>query len=106
MTSHLALPKASDPVSRIEPDRYADTGFSLADTPADLNTRLFQQMMSKSGAERLMIGCQMADTARELVWSGIPKELSPSERRELFLERFYGDPALVEGTERMPQITD
>lgn len=77
-------------VSKIEPDRYADTGFSIADTPPDLNTHLFRKMMEKSGAERIAIACRMNDTARELVWSGIPQDLPPSERRQLFLERFYG----------------
>jgi hypothetical protein len=79
--------------SQIEPDRYADTGFSVADTPAELNEHLFRKMMAKTGAERLIIGCQMADSARELVWSGIPEELSPNERRKVFLNRFYGESA-------------
>jgi hypothetical protein len=78
-------------VSKIEPDRYADTGFSVADTPPELNALLFQQMMRKSGAERLIIGCQMTDSARALVWSGIPNDLSESERRILFFKRFYGE---------------
>ncbi len=77
-------------VSKIEPDRYADTGFSIADTPPELNSFLFQQMMRKSGSERLIIGCQMTDSARQLVWSGIPESLSQNERRTLFLQRFYG----------------
>ena len=77
-------------VSKIEPDRYANTGFSLKDTPADLNDHLFQQMMAKTGAERLAIGCQMADTARQLVAAGIPKETPRDQRRALFLKRFYG----------------
>jgi hypothetical protein len=77
-------------VSKIEPDRYADTGFSVADTPPELNAFLFQQMMRKSGAERLVIGCQMTDCARKLVWSGIPDNLPEPERRSIFLQRFYG----------------
>jgi hypothetical protein len=32
----------------------------------------------------------MNDTARQLVWSGIPQGLSEAERCQLFLERFYG----------------
>ena len=78
-------------VSKIEPDRYADTGFSIADTPPELNAFLFQQMMAKSGVERLAIGCRMTDSARELVWSGIPADLPAQERRTVFLQRFYGD---------------
>ena len=81
-------------VSKIEPDRYADTGFSLADTPQEMNDFLFQQMMAKTGAERLIIGCRMADAARKLVWSGIPAGLPEKERRVHFLHRFYGQEIL------------
>lgn len=77
-------------VSKIEPDRYADTGFSIADTPAELNAHIFRKMLEKSGAERLIIGCGMNDSARQLVWSGIPQDLPESERRKIFLHRFYG----------------
>jgi hypothetical protein len=48
-------------------------------------------MMRKSGAERLEIGCRMNDSARALVWSGIPEDLPEAKRRQIFLERFYGD---------------
>ncbi|MBT8045427.1 MAG: hypothetical protein KJO79_10795 [Verrucomicrobiae bacterium] len=51
---------------------------------------LFRKMMEKTGAECLVITCQMADAARELVWSGISKDLPESERRQTFLKRFYG----------------
>ena len=78
-------------VSKIEPDRYADTGFSIRDTPADLNAHLFRKMQEKSGPERLIIGCRMGDSARQLVWSGIPKNLPDPKRRQLFLHRFYGE---------------
>ena len=47
--------------------RYAETGFSIADTPPELNAHLFREMMRKTGAERLIIGCQVADTARAIV---------------------------------------
>lgn len=77
-------------VSKIEPDRYADTGFSIADTPADLNQHLFDRMMEKSGVERIIIGCRMTDAARELVWSGISKDLPEPKRRQIFLQSFYG----------------
>ena len=46
---------------------------------------------AKSGAERLEIGCRMNDSARALVWSGIPEDLPEAKRRQIFLERFYGD---------------
>ncbi len=77
-------------VSRIEPDRYADTGFSIADTPPDLNVHLIRQMMQKTGPERLITCCAMAVTVRQIVWSGIPQDLSDRKRRQLFIDRCYG----------------
>jgi hypothetical protein len=78
-------------ISKIDPSRYADTGLAIADTPPELNAFLFQQMMRKSGAERLIIGCQMTDAARQLVWSGIPSDLPEMKRRAIFMHRFYGE---------------
>ena len=90
-------------VSNIERDRYADTGFSLADTRSDLNAHLFRQMMAKSGAERLIIGCQMAAAARQLVWSGIPEQLLQIERRSIFLKRDDGEAVTDDTTRRESQ---
>lgn len=79
-------------VSRIEPDRYANTGFSVKDTPTDINDALFHQMMKKSGAERLVMGMEMQATARALVWSSIPNEMPEDDRRREFYSRFFGEP--------------
>jgi len=49
-----------------------------------------RKLLEKSGAERLIIGCNMADSARQLVWSGIPSDIPEQERRQIFLDRFYG----------------
>jgi hypothetical protein len=32
----------------------------------------------------------MTDSARQLVWSGIPTDIPENERRDQFLQRFYG----------------
>lgn len=77
-------------VSKVEPDRYANTGFSIADTPAELNEKLFEQIMSKTGEERLQIGSRMSTSARQLVWSSIPENIPHKDRQQLFLQRFYG----------------
>ncbi|MEM0895333.1 MAG: hypothetical protein AAGJ79_00500 [Verrucomicrobiota bacterium] len=79
-------------VSRVEPERYADTGFGVKDTPPALNARLFEQMMKKTPEERLLMGFDMAATARELVWVGLGGETKdPDIRREFFL-RYHGEP--------------
>ncbi len=74
----------------IEPDRYPDTGFSIKDTPPDLNQMLFERMMAKTGSERMEMGCSMGDSARAIVWSSIPADLPQTVRRRMFFERFYG----------------
>lgn len=78
-------------VTATESDRYPDTVFSVADTPPELNRLLFEKMMTKTGEERLTMGCHMTETARELVWSGIPKDLDENKRQQLFYKRFYGE---------------
>jgi hypothetical protein len=50
-------------------------------------------MMSKTGQERLVMGCSMYDTAKEIVRSAIynsrPRITDAEIKREIFL-RFYG----------------
>jgi hypothetical protein len=53
-------------VSRIEPDRYADTGFAVKDTPPEINARIFAAMMRRTPAERLMMCFDMMATGRAL----------------------------------------
>ena len=77
-------------VSRIDPDRYADTGFAVKDTAPEINAMIFAAMMGKTPGERLIMGFDMMATARELVWSSIGEEGTATERRARFYERFHG----------------
>lgn len=77
-------------VSRIEPDRYADTGFAVKDTAPEINAMIFAAMMRKTPEERLLMGFDMLATAREIVWSGIGPEGTEEDRRRLFFKRLYG----------------
>lgn len=77
-------------VSKVEPDRYANTGFSIKDTPPELNEWLYQEMMKKTGEERFLMGASMSSMARAQVWSQIPADWPETERRREFLRRFYG----------------
>jgi hypothetical protein len=78
-------------VSKIEPDRYADTGFSLADTDPVVNEMLFSLMMRRSPEQRLLMGMDMTTTAKQLVWASISPELPEKHRRAEFYQRFYGE---------------
>ncbi|MFT3990053.1 MAG: hypothetical protein QM680_01465 [Luteolibacter sp.] len=77
-------------VSRIEPDRYADTGFAVKDTAPEINAMIFAAMMRKTPEERLLMGFDMMATAREMVWSGIDAQGTEEERKSRFIQRFYG----------------
>ena len=81
---------STDMVSKIEPDRYADTCFSVKDTPPDVNAALFRRMMNRAAGERLRMGMDMTATAKALVRASLPGHLGESERRIAFVDRFYG----------------
>ena len=78
-------------ISRIEPDRYADTGFAVKDTPPEINTMIFEAMMRKTPEERLLMGLDMMATARQLVWGSLDAHKSTAEKRREFFQRFYGE---------------
>lgn len=77
-------------VSRIDPDRYADTGFAVKDTAPEINAMIFAAMMCKTPEERLLMGFDMMATARELAWSHLPNASTETERRQAFYRRFQG----------------
>ena len=65
----------------------------MNDTHPEMAVRFRNLMMSKTGQERLLMGCSMYDTAKEIVRSSIyndhPGIIEADMRREIFL-RFYG----------------
>lgn len=72
------------------PDRYADTGFSVKDTPPEINAMLFAAMMARTPEERCLMGFDMLATARAMVWASIPADMPENRRRKEFCDRFYG----------------
>lgn len=75
-------------VSRIEPDRYANTGFAVKDTAPEINAMIFAAIMRRTPQERLLMGFDMMATARELAWSGLQGVATEAERRKMFFRRF------------------
>lgn len=65
----------------------------MFDTHPDIAVRFRDLMMSKSGQERLLMGCSMYDTAKQIVRSAIsnsrPGITEEEMKKEIFL-RFYG----------------
>lgn len=65
----------------------------MFDTHPDVAVRFEKMLMSKSGEQRLLMGCSMYDMAKKIVQSAILAQhpaITPQEmKREIFL-RFYG----------------
>jgi len=65
----------------------------MFDTHPDVAIRFRDLMMSKSGQQRLLMGCSMYDTAKKIVRSAIynsrPEITDQEMKTEIFL-RFYG----------------
>jgi hypothetical protein len=65
----------------------------MNNTHPEAAVRFRKLMMSKTGHERLLMGCSMYDTAKEIVRSSIynsrPGITEADVKREIFL-RFYG----------------
>jgi hypothetical protein len=67
----------------------------VKDTPPEINCRLFDAMMRKTPAERMLMSLDMMATARELVISSIQHESgaqSSLEARRLAFQRLHGLP--------------
>ena len=63
----------------------------MNDTTPEIQEKIDYIYRNKPGEEKLLIALSMFETARELVISSLPNNLSEKElRRELFL-RFYGN---------------
>lgn len=65
----------------------------MNDTHPDVANRYRNLIMSKTGLERLLMGCSMYDAAKEIVSSSIynnhPNITEVEMKKEIFL-RFYG----------------
>ncbi len=64
----------------------------MNDTPPEIEHKVHEMMMARSGAERLMMGSAMFDAARKIVLASLPKDLSDEELRRRLFERIYGQP--------------
>ena len=62
----------------------------MDDTTVEVKRYVSERYARMSGAERVMIGNRMFESARTLVLASLPGGLSEQERRRLLCERFYG----------------
>jgi hypothetical protein len=64
----------------------------MNDTPKDIEDKFREMIMARSGAERLIMGCQMFDAARAIIIASLPKDLPEDELKRQLFERIYGAP--------------
>ncbi len=84
---------SAEDLPEVEFERDFKRGNTMNDTHPDVAVRFRNLMMSKTGQQRLLMGCSMYDTAKQIVRSAIynsrPGIKDAEVKREIFL-RFYG----------------
>jgi hypothetical protein len=61
------------------------------DTSSEIERIVRDKLMARSGEERLVMGAQMFESAREMIKASFPPGLSEAEQRRLLFERLYGN---------------
>ena len=64
----------------------------MNDTTPEIEKKVHEMMMARTGAERLIMGSAMFDLARKIVLASLPKDLSEEELKRRLFERVYGQP--------------
>ena len=63
----------------------------MDDTTPEIEAKMRQMMMARTGSERVIMGASMFDAARTLVLSSLPKDLSEAELKRVLFQRTYGE---------------
>ena len=63
----------------------------MTDTPLEIQQMVREKIMARSGEERLIMGSQMFDSAREMIKASLPRGLSQAQQRQLLFKRIYGE---------------
>lgn len=64
----------------------------MNDTSPEIEGRFRKMIMARSGAERLIMGALMFDSARAMVLASLPKNLPEEDLKQRLFERIYGAP--------------
>lgn len=63
----------------------------MNDTPENIAAMVREQLLARSGAERVVMGSRMFDSARTIALASFPPGLSEIETKRLLCERLYGN---------------
>lgn len=64
----------------------------MNDTSPEVERKMREMIMARSGEERFIMGALMFDAAREIILASLPKDLPEAELRSRLFERVYGAP--------------
>jgi len=73
----------------------------MNDTAPEIQDKIDDIYKNKTGEEKLLIALSMFETARELVISSLPKNLSERELRKALFLRFYGNDFSINEKEKI-----
>ena len=62
----------------------------MSDTSTEVEQKFREILLARSGAERMLMGASMYETARAFVLASLPHDLSPDELKRRLFKRFYG----------------
>jgi hypothetical protein len=63
----------------------------MNDTPPNIAAIVREQLLARSGAERVVMGSRMFDVARTIALASFPPGLSEIETKRRLCERLYGN---------------
>ena len=72
----------------------------MNDTTPEIAAIVRERLLSRTGAERVVMGSRMFDVARTIALASFPSDLSEIEKKRRLCERLYGNevnvPAFIE----------
>jgi hypothetical protein len=68
----------------------------MNDTTPNIAAIVRERLLSRSGAERVVMGSRMFDVARTIALASFPSDLSEIETKRRLCERLYGNEVDVE----------
>jgi hypothetical protein len=68
----------------------------MNDTPTNIAAIVRERLLSRTGAERVVMGSRMFDVARTIALASFPPSLSEIETKRRLCERLYGNEVNVE----------
>ena len=69
----------------------------MDDTPPEIKKLVRNQLLARSGAERVQMGSRMFDAARAMVLASFPTNLSEIEKKVRLCERLYRGEINIDG---------